>query len=349
VHVLGGGVPLSRLCRKPAIAIFQTCVTGESPVQSGTRQNNFNSRVTEKKLDLSQWRETVRVENSNAHTAHTPYSTTMVATTASTDPSSSSPKTTLRALGFCGADDSVHPNFLAILSNAYPLVEFGVLFRPDLEGQPRYASTKWVEQLSAVAARMGENNNNKMKLAAHLCGSRVNEVLDGKDDFLSQLDAWSFRRVQINATAVNGVDTSRLAECVPIVSALIKRHPQLEFILQKNEETRPLWEGILNDGLPTNVSMLVDESKGTGVTATSWPSPVDDYELGYAGGIGPHNIEKILQDVAEAGQGRAIWIDMESSLRSTKNGKDVFDLDKCYQVVEAACEMGFLSRPSFLA
>lgn len=71
VHVLGGGVPLSRLCRKPAIAIFQTCVTGESPVQSGTRQNNFNSRVTEKKLDLSQWRETTSRELERTHGTHT--------------------------------------------------------------------------------------------------------------------------------------------------------------------------------------------------------------------------------------------------------------------------------------
>lgn len=37
----------------------------------------------------------------------------------------------LRKLGFCGADDSVSPNALALIFNAYPFVEFGVLFRPD--------------------------------------------------------------------------------------------------------------------------------------------------------------------------------------------------------------------------
>jgi hypothetical protein len=151
------------------------------------------------------------------------HSKTMATTTPTMDPSASPKKTTLRALGFCGADDSVHPNFLAVISHAYPLVEIGVLFRPDKQGQPRYASIKWVEQLSAVASQMG---GNKMKLAAHLCGTHVNDVLNDKGDaFLSQLTAWSFRRVQINATAVNGVDTSRLAEAVPVVSALMKRHP----------------------------------------------------------------------------------------------------------------------------
>jgi hypothetical protein len=39
--------------------------------------------------------------------------------------------TKLRLVGFCGADDSVHPHFLGMISQAYPFVEFGVLFRPD--------------------------------------------------------------------------------------------------------------------------------------------------------------------------------------------------------------------------
>ena len=45
--------------------------------------------------------------------------------------------TKLRALGFCGADDSVNPKLLGLFSNMYPFVEFGVLFRPDKEGTPR--------------------------------------------------------------------------------------------------------------------------------------------------------------------------------------------------------------------
>jgi hypothetical protein len=45
---------------------------------------------------------------------------------------SKKPKTfKLRALGLCGADDSVNPNLLAMISHSYPFVEFGVLFRPD--------------------------------------------------------------------------------------------------------------------------------------------------------------------------------------------------------------------------
>jgi hypothetical protein len=261
----------------------------------------------------------------------------------------------LTALGFCGADDSVHPHQLALISHAYPLTEFGVLFRPDQEGTPRYASPEWVMRLGETASSMKEAGHT-MKLAAHLCGSRVNEVLEGKGaEFLRYLLDTGFQRVQINATAVNGVDTSRLAESVPTLWNTIQEFPQLEFILQKNEETKPLWEGIdniLKRQTVPNIAMLLDESKGTGVLSSAWPIPSILCKTGYAGGIGPQNITTVLKDIARAVQGsesnKTFWIDMESSLRSTKNGNDVFDLDKCYRVIDAICALKLMERPSYL-
>mmetsp|Transcript_1955 Transcript_1955/g.2522 ORF Transcript_1955/g.2522 Transcript_1955/m.2522 type:complete len:198 (+) Transcript_1955:397-990(+) len=196
-----------------------------------------------------------------------------------------------------------------------------------------------------------------MQLAAHLCGTRVNEVLDGEDTFVSTLSQLGFKRVQINATAVNGVDTSKNATSAQAVAKLISRHKDLEFILQKNEETRPLWEGVLlsNDEycgdsgkLPPNVTMLVDESKGTRVLSEAWPTPTDGYNIGYAGCIGPASIKSVLEKVPEAGDGREVWVDMESSLRSSKNGTDVFDLDKCYECIDAICSAEQFAHPEFL-
>ena len=275
--------------------------------------------------------------------------------TATTESSNSSPPAVkLRALGFCGADDSVHPGQLALYSQSYPFVEWGVLFRPDKEGTARYASPTWVQQLAAIA----QKNTTAMQLAAHLCGERVNQVLAGDDSFVKNLTQWGFGRVQINATAVNGVDTSRLAESVRDFLSVVVKYPMLEFILQKNDETKPLWNGILElddealgclrGELPPNVSMLLDESKGTGVLATSWPTPPKEYRIGYAGGIGPDNISSVLEKVSVAAAGREVWIDMESRLRSEKNGKDVFDLDKCYQVIDAVCQANMHKHPSNL-
>jgi hypothetical protein len=59
----------------------------------------------------------------------------------------------LRAMGFCGVDDSVSPESLILLSQQYPFVEWGVLFRPDLEKTPRYASMEWVTRLCQLEAQ----------------------------------------------------------------------------------------------------------------------------------------------------------------------------------------------------
>lgn len=267
----------------------------------------------------------------------------------------------LDALGLCGVDDSVHPNQLVLYANSYPQVEFGVLFRPDKEGQPRYPSKQWVDDLSKAVAASNKVST-KMKLAAHLCERRVDEVLKGDDTFVRNLSNWGFGRVQINATAVNGVDTSVFENnpqgVIQNFLAVVDQNPDLEFILQKNAETRPLWEGVLQHTIemgkafPSNVSMLLDESKGTGVLPNEWPPipPDTPYKVGYAGGIGPSNVSEVLGKIqaSNADTPTAIWIDMESSLRSTKNDHDVFDLDKCYRVILDVCQTGLLSHPSFL-
>jgi hypothetical protein len=269
---------------------------------------------------------------------------------------SESSESALSAVGFCGADDSVHVHQLALISQAYPLVEFGVLFRPDREGTPRYASSDWVAHLGRTARHMQASSGHVMKLAAHLCGSRVNDLLEGRgSDFLSNLQQIGFQRVQINATAVNGVDTSQLAESVPVLWNAMQEYTELEFILQKNEETKPLWQGIeeLLASTPLdNLAVLLDESKGTGVLSSTWPKPSSLAKTGYAGGIGPDNVSRVVTEIVNVARSsedtRTFWIDMESSLRSIKNGNDVFDLDKCYKVIDSVCRLGLMKRPSFL-
>jgi hypothetical protein len=263
--------------------------------------------------------------------------------------------TNLRKLGFCGADESANPLLMGLICQSYPFVEFGVLFRPDMEGKPRYPAEEWVNKLAAVARA----SRGKMGLAAHLCGQRCQEILDAEPDdtFVSTLFDRGFRRVQINATAQNRVSLSREGMDVHVrsLASVMLKHPELEFIIQRNGETKPLYEGLLESPhcgqaglLPANVTMLVDESKGTGIRGKHWPSPPQEYDIGYAGGIGPLNLHSILKEVLLAANGRNIWVDMETSLRSMKNGTDVFDLEKCYECIGIVCESGLYSHPSFL-
>jgi hypothetical protein len=144
----------------------------------------------------------------------------------------------LRALGFCGADDSVHAEMMSMMSKEYPFIEWGVLFRPDKEGEPRYATMEWVEKELHPLWRKG---NGSMRLAAHLCGERVNEVLRGEGEFLTKLAELGFRRVQINATKVNGVDTEDLKGKAEVLRALMGQFGFLEFIIQRSDEVRVAW------------------------------------------------------------------------------------------------------------
>lgn len=77
----------------------------------------------------------------------------------------------------------------------------------------RYASPAWVETLDRVNKEGGQ----LMRLAAHLCGARCQEVIEGDFAFAKQLTDMGFGRAQVNATAQNAVvvdagDSKRYAD-----------------------------------------------------------------------------------------------------------------------------------------
>ena len=125
------------------------------------------------------------------------------------------PPLQLRAFGLCGVDDSVDPELLGLISQRFPFIEWGVLFRPDKEGTPRYATMAWVKRFCALSKDSSDGSGAKLsvalKLAGHLCGSRAVQVLEGDAAFVKEIAGLGFGRVQINATSQNGVDTSDLA------------------------------------------------------------------------------------------------------------------------------------------
>ena len=121
---------------------------------------------------------------------------------------------------------------------------------------------------------------------------------------------------------------------------------EIEWIYQLNSETQPLFDAIVEisgDGMPTNMSVLYDASCGLGVEADVYQKPLvirgQEIPSGYAGGMGAHNIDTILDRVARSSANKPVWIDMESSLRSTvaedkyTKGGDNFSLDKCFKCV----------------
>ena len=202
-----------------------------------------------------------------------------------------------------------------------------------------------------------------LRLCGHLCGDRAVQVLNGDSTFVKHLIACGFQRVQVNATSINGVDTSAAALMaqVPMLRQVMLETPELEWIVQKNDETTPLLQGLIfssspnssnssssetNVVSPSNLSVLNDASMGLGVLIAHFDPPPSVVEVpkgcGYAGGIGPLNIVEVLESIKQVANGRAVWVDMESSLRRVdSNGVDVFDVDKCLdccrQTVELCC------------
>lgn len=272
----------------------------------------------------------------------------------------------LRAMGFCGADDSVSPEHLQLLSIHYPWIEWGVLFRPDLEGTPRYATMAWVEQL----CKINQDTGGSMRLAAHLCGSRCEEVvLQGDTTFLRTLSTLGFGRVQINATKANNVnavqgDANNSMSYAQNLMNCVTNVPELEFIFQLNTETTHIWNefikiaengkteagdiGEASAGIPSNLSVLYDASCGLGKLSTSYAAPLvingQKIPSGYAGGIAPDNVKSVLENVMTASNGEAVWIDMESSLRTkvlledksnpeNNQIQDVFSMETCFKCV----------------
>lgn len=249
----------------------------------------------------------------------------------------------LRFIGFCGVDDSLSPQHLQVISTHYPWIEWGLLFRPDTEGQPRYPSPEWVAELVKI------NEGSKMNLAGHLCGQRCQEILEGDYKFVQSLGAMGFRRVQVNATAANNVQVvaSRLSEYTDNIRSCILNVPEVEWIIQCNEETKPIWKSLVGADAPFNMSMLYDASCGKGIKLTSFPSPLiyPDINCGYAGGIGPDVIEEILLAISNMFEAnkcdKSVWIDMESSLRlMLANQNDIFSIDKCFKCIEVAAKFG---------
>jgi len=284
------------------------------------------------------------------------------------------PSLELSLLGFCGVDDSVCPRRLLDISLEYSFVEWGILFREDKQGQPRYPSFEWLQALmEEVEKKQSPINTSGVKLltairlAGHLCGQYCVQALEGDATFIQKLhEEFGFLRIQLNPTKANGVNLSKdIMSYIPTLRTLCGKFPQVEFILQVNAETSRLAYPLMDDPLP-NIAFLFDASMGTGKVPAVRPPPVlhPGIHCGYAGGLGPHNLHEELVKIAEAvcsysptrcpnganahncgrfdpqRRSRPVWVDMESSLRQTSNGHDVFDLNQTLECIQVIFDLG---------
>lgn len=216
-----------------------------------------------------------------------------------------------------GADDRVDPHDLVKLSTEFPFVEWAILFSVSRSG-PRYPSNHWFSELGKAAPP---------RLALHLCGSAARDTIEGSSSWIgSVLCDFKFQRVQLNGFSRCAYENPRAVK----LRSCVLRFPRIEFILQVHSEIGlAIIENVraIHDA-GGMASILYDPSGGRGIEGAfrDFVRPFAT-RLGYAGGIGPDNVERIINDI---GPGDPYWIDMESGVRTD----DRFDLAKVRSVLE---------------
>ena len=234
----------------------------------------------------------------------------------------------LKYVTLTGADDKTSASRMAALSAKYPYVEWAILFSQAKSGVPRYPSNDWIQKSLPI---LGGCN-----LSAHLCGKWVADVMDGRFTFMDEDDGLlsdNFRRFQLNLAGQKLKDVllwkTKLWDC--------DLHSHTNQIIlggpyQKTGLALPVDSYFLYEVVP-----LFDSSGGRGIMTDTWPAvPVSEGTplfCGYAGGLGPDNLEEQLKKIEDVVGDNTIWIDMESRIR---NEQDEFDLALCEKVLEIA-------------
>lgn len=186
------------------------------------------------------------------------------------------------------------------------MVEFGFLYTVTPEGRNRYPRREWIsESIKEIDGQC----------AVHICGGAARQqLIDGKlGDLTSLAD-----RIQVNGT----LSLDEVVACANESKMLITQHNRLN-------------KGLLDvEGI--RHAVLVDASGGNGILPDKWRRPETKKPVGFAGGLGPHNLAMQLQLIREVAVGDW-WVDMEGRLRID----DWFDADsaiEAFMLFEAFCK-----------
>ncbi len=222
-----------------------------------------------------------------------------------------------------GVEPDTDLDALCALGDAFPFAEFGVLFSFSRAGHGRYPSIRWIRTLARSIERTGDSG----RWALHLCGSAVDDYLAFNPGVHQVTSA--FGRVQLNLKSSIGTDKR--------IRAAIHASPGQILITQHNATNSSLAYLLCDE--PTHWS-LCDSSGGRGQEPLSWPAPiVSGKPFGYAGGIGPPNLERHLSTIQSVVGGLPYWVDMESKLRDADDRFDLTAAQRCLEIAASYTQM----------
>ena len=228
----------------------------------------------------------------------------------------------LHTVTITGADDSTNVADLVALSREFPFVEWAILVSERNEGSFRFPTRDWINSFVNAATA------NKVKVATHMCGRWVRNLLIGELDWnLIPLCIQISNRVQIN--------THRNPHhCHPQLLAQLQDWADFDkrWIFQFDGVNDLLAAAMHAFGVP--VAALFDTSGGAGRLPAIWPSSTGmPFPCGYSGGLGPDNVLAELQKIDKVCAPDAVtWIDMERQVRTPDDS--ALDLSNVRRVLE---------------
>ena len=237
----------------------------------------------------------------------------------------------LEILTFTGVDEHTDFGRIIEISQTYPRVEFAVLVGSQTPKASYSKGNGIFPGLSVVNLLkfLGRECPLKVHVAIHLCGFWSRSALRLGEPSGETIDLCKgFGRVQINLHADVGYPAGIHTPSSAAASCLVRVLPGCESVIFQHRDTT--WNSVPTDHY--GVEYLFDRSEGRGREAfDEWPEPISaPKRVGYAGGIGPHNVVQAMKFVNRYPESR-LWLDMENRVRT--DGR--FDLDK----VEKVCRL----------
>ena len=209
----------------------------------------------------------------------------------------------LEILTFTGIDERTGLEEIREISARYPRAEFAVLVGSQTgQGNPLFPPWETVRQL--------RNLGPGVRTAIHLCGSNARQAA-GEETLSNslQLLCAGFGRIQVNLHP-DGDDPRR----VEVQTAGIKRFAERTGTGSVILQHRGPWETIPVEHV--RIEYLFDLSEGSGQEGFEhWPPPPAGRRVGYAGGLGPHNIRRALEFLGQHPEA-PVWLDMERNIRT---------------------------------
>ena len=236
----------------------------------------------------------------------------------------------LNKVTITGADDKVDIQALIDLQLEFPFVEWGILLSKSKIGTQRYPSAEWLTKL--------QESKDKLILSGHICGGWKQAILDGFWTIVRDLQPIEglFNRIQINCHGqfpkhhhdfTQGLDSI-------LRSGVLKKSFEA-FILPWNGKSQNRLLDIVN-AAGIVAYPLFDVSGGRGTLDENWPT-AKGY-TGYAGGLGPENIQEQLSKIEKSADQHDFWVDSESRVR-TENDFDLAKVRDFLKICSGQAEM----------